>query len=325
VQSSFNNNNGALGGGVYINTNGLVTITSSNFTGNHATTFGGGLALFNAGNITNCTFTNNKCDIGSGGGLYASHHSGKITNTFFIGNQAMQGGGVYSIFPSPSHSFGLGFESNLAQQGGGIYIEGSIDDAIIDSFDIQFSYFTNNTAFAGAGMFVNQITDQGAESAGAFIYTSQFYKNNGLGPVGSGLYVESSSTFFGGSYFIDNTATQGKYNKTTDIDVYCDALSQIQYGSCLRCCGINSCAACAFGACINGKNVPSPICLGDVTDLACNICTGSSQHSSSESDEPEGLTGGWIFLIIILCLFGVGSAIAMVFVFRKRNAYSRVV
>jgi len=91
INTSFTQNSADFGGGMYIDTDnpGQNTIlTNVTFTGNTATSRGGGLYIYSSYvTLTNVIFTQNSADHSGGGmGNYASHPT--LTNVTFSGNTA---------------------------------------------------------------------------------------------------------------------------------------------------------------------------------------------------------------------------------------------
>lgn len=104
INCQFLNNTARDGGGLVGANNGddTLSVTDSTFTGNHATsTGGGGLADRGLLVMSNCTFTNNVADFDNqedgghdaGGGFESNGGDSTLTNCTFNGNTAGPGGG----------------------------------------------------------------------------------------------------------------------------------------------------------------------------------------------------------------------------------------
>jgi predicted outer membrane repeat protein len=179
---SFQNGNGAIFG------DGKVSIANCVFTNNHATLGG---AVYNSGNITNSTFSNNSV-IGTSGSGGAVYNSGNITNSTFSNNYASgyyaSGGAVYGSDSITNSTFynNSAFAARFTM-GGAVFGSGNITNstfsnnstsryggAVSGSGNITNSTFSNNSAtYGGAvdgGTLINcTLTNNSAsESGGAF-------------------------------------------------------------------------------------------------------------------------------------------------------------
>jgi parallel beta helix pectate lyase-like protein len=102
TNSTFTNNTAHTGGGIVNSNNSSVSITSTTFYNNNATTagtgLGGGLANRSRANISNSTFSVNNSAFSGGGISNSDTGVSFITNTTFYNNSALiTGGGIYNI------------------------------------------------------------------------------------------------------------------------------------------------------------------------------------------------------------------------------------
>jgi hypothetical protein len=138
------------GGGMY-NNHASATISNCIFTGNSASSYGGGLINLgsSAPSITDCAFTANIAS--TGGGIENFSSSPTLTNCSFIQNVATNsstgGGGIYNSSSSPAFT-NCSFAENSAANGGGIYNSGS-------SPSLNTCSFAQNVATAYGGAFYN--------------------------------------------------------------------------------------------------------------------------------------------------------------------------
>ena len=102
MDSAFSDNSSSYGGAIYNRNDSSPTVVSgSTFSGNHARQDGG--AIYNLGlgfQVYHSTFSGNLATSGGGGGFYntdGDHPSQVIiTNGTFFGNSAPLGGGIYN-------------------------------------------------------------------------------------------------------------------------------------------------------------------------------------------------------------------------------------
>src|SRR5574341_1154140 len=113
------------GGGLY-NSGGSPTLADITFSGNSATSYGGGTFNFlnSSPTLTDVTFTGNWA--GSGGGMVNHNNSSPtLTNVTFSGNSVFNGGGMYNVNNSSPTLTGVTFSGNSATvYGGGMYNSG---------------------------------------------------------------------------------------------------------------------------------------------------------------------------------------------------------
>jgi hypothetical protein len=163
VNSRVSGNSAGKGGGVSMGSAGnqVVTVDSSTFLGNVASSSGGGLhftqnpsSFPNTLTISDSTFDANQA--GEGGGLYADVVDMTVTGSTFSNNVASSAGigGGGGIHLRSSITTGSVVDINnttlsanhAAQDGGGIYLSGSTLSAVISSTTIA-----TNTASSSSG------------------------------------------------------------------------------------------------------------------------------------------------------------------------------
>ena len=179
-------NSTAFYGGAICN-EGNLTVINSTFTGNNATSYGFGAAIYNVeGNLTviNSTFTNNTAC--NGGAIYNVDGSLTVTNSTFTGNNANSGGAILN--DGTSTVINDTFTGNNAA-GGTIYNEGSL--TLINST------FTGNTAGLGGA-----ICNEGSLT----VINSTFTGNNA---TYGGAICNSGNLTVNNISFIGNNASYG--------------------------------------------------------------------------------------------------------------------
>ena len=101
------------------------TVTNCTFSGNSATSLGGG--MFNLNNssptVSNCTFSGDSADVG--GGMWNDNSSPTVSNCTFSGNSADAGGGMFNIDGSNPTVTNCTFSGNSAIGGGGMWNDNS--------------------------------------------------------------------------------------------------------------------------------------------------------------------------------------------------------
>jgi hypothetical protein len=181
-----NANGGEPYGGGMRNNNGNPKITNCTFSGNTASTDGGGMYNENYASpaIFNCIFIGNSA--GGYGGAMDNCWRGNptVTNCEFIGNSANNGGGMVNTFYSDSVVVtGCVFSSNSAvNDGGGMYNYGGSG---VFGATVTNCIFTENSAVRGGGMFsgmYNAVTVTNCTFSGNFANS------------GGGIYTTFSSS-----------------------------------------------------------------------------------------------------------------------------------
>ena len=195
------------GGGVYIKTGGNVTLTNNIFTGNTASSQGGGLYVYwvysasdTSGIITlnNNTLTENTA--GTGGGAYVSGANTTLTNNTFTGNTGS--GAIVSGRDSCTLTSNTFAGNTTIYSGGGVYVSSMAT--------LRDNTFTDNIAGFNAGAaFIRQSRFTSGSTLDNNTFTGNTTKENG-----GAVYVEGYSGFLGSATltnntFTNNTATNG--------------------------------------------------------------------------------------------------------------------
>ncbi len=145
----FSKNTAATdGGGVYITGTGEPVFHDCSLSGNRAQTGnGGGLAVYCATAVSNCTFVNNYTKY-FGGGVYLG--VGSISDCTASGNTGSQrGGGIYT--PSSPVSRCIVSYNTCSVFGGGIFTDTSrIDNCLVVC---NTNYYNNSDSYGGGGSF----------------------------------------------------------------------------------------------------------------------------------------------------------------------------
>ncbi|MFI3163085.1 MAG: right-handed parallel beta-helix repeat-containing protein [Bacillota bacterium] len=215
--------------GVFAYNGASVYIENATISGNASTTYGGGVHIQNATNVTikNSTISNNSAE--NGGGVYiASTETAKLSGNTISGNSAENGGGVYidatatatetatlsgnTISGNTATTYGGGvyidatatatetatlsgntISGNSAENGGGVYNDGTLE---MNGDEISGNTATEN----GGGVYnVGTLTMKGDEISG-----------NTAIELGGGVYnVGTSLTMNGGKISGNSTTARG--------------------------------------------------------------------------------------------------------------------
>ena len=182
--------------GVIALTGSLLSITSSNFTNNHATL--GVITAFKSNfSITNSTYVNNTAKIG--GVMSTFNALFNISDSSFSKNLA-QLGGVTCTFESSFSIFRSNFTDNKASfDGGAIYTVSTLQDFNVTIAD---STFSNNNASYGGIMYITGTTVD--------MINGKFYQNFGS------FYAFSSNITFRGTTRFEN-CTEPSLNHNSEV------------------------------------------------------------------------------------------------------------
>jgi hypothetical protein len=138
---------------------GSPTVNDCTFTGNEASTAGGGMENGGSPTVTNCTFSGNVALVASGeyggGGMANMGGSPTVTNCVFTGNSAVSapgsnsladGGGMWNLFASPTLT-NCTFTNNTARVGGGMR-----DFNVASPILTNCKFIGNSATLAGGGI-----------------------------------------------------------------------------------------------------------------------------------------------------------------------------
>ncbi len=182
-------------GGGMRNDNANPTLTNVTFSGNTASSYGGGMSNWNSSSptLTNITFSGNYAD--NGGGMYNDNANPTLTNVTFSGNSASSyGGGMYNLNNSSPTLTDATFSGNTASSyGGGMYNRQS-------SPTLTNIIFSDNSAYSGGGMY-NFDSNLKLENA-------TIYHNTAQG-LGGGINTMRGNFTLSHVTFSDNTCSIG--------------------------------------------------------------------------------------------------------------------
>ena len=185
----FLNNDGS---GMF-NETGSPTVTNCTFSGNSASSRGGGMYNFNNSNptMTNCTFSGNSHTgvFGAGGGgMYNSRNSNPtVTNCTFSHNSAKFGGGMNNCESNPTLTNCTFSENSATETGGGMDNDGN--PMLTDC-----TFYGNQANNIGGGMY----NVGNATLTNCMFYANQANKNGG-GIANGGSPMLTNCTFSGNS------------------------------------------------------------------------------------------------------------------------------
>ena len=133
-----------------IRSEGLVTLTKTNFYNNYADNYGGAVYADKEIRITECNFEWNGAK-NNGGAIYTSTIDKTISNSTFIGNNANKedGGAIYIFNKCDPMFVSCRFEDNhAADEGGAIYLDSSHAE-----ITVTHSTFVDNMASSGQSIY----------------------------------------------------------------------------------------------------------------------------------------------------------------------------
>ena len=191
--SDFANNTAGVGGGVDVS--GEVTITNSDFSGNHAhdssNAYGGGVTMFGVpgqvSSISGGTITGNDA-LDQGGGLYVQGGV-YVSNVTVSNNTAHDAGGVYSVDDGTVLDH-LTIAGNTAVSVGGLGLVGTLTDSVV----------SGNTASTIAGGILAGFSAQIDHS---------LITDNTAGTDGGGIWADGQTTVITNTTITGNTADRG--------------------------------------------------------------------------------------------------------------------
>ena len=198
--STFSNN--SAGGGGAIEDEGSVTVTHTTFTGNTAGEGGGIQNELAHLTVMSSIFSGNSATSGRGGGIYA-YGDTTISDSTFSGNTihgyaAGAGGGGVFHFGGTLTVTDSSFADNTAPgyDGGGILEGGTLT--------VANSTFSHNAANLGGGIF-----SQTNNPSTLTVTGSTFAGNTATSSTGGGIYVDMGTAHVANSTFSGNSAAGG--------------------------------------------------------------------------------------------------------------------
>lgn len=186
------------GGGVYVNSNSIFTMTGGEISNNRAYSAGGGIYVKESkqATISGTTISVNTANV-DGGGVFVSDGAMLMVNGTITGNTAQQGGGVYvRENNSEFKTTGGKISDNRAYSaGGGIFIYNK-GHAFISNTEISDNTANNN----GGGVYVNNGT--------LTMNADTIISKNIASQDGGGVYFSSGTLTINGGTFSRNIANQ---------------------------------------------------------------------------------------------------------------------
>ncbi|MBI3151172.1 MAG: hypothetical protein HYZ21_03515 [Chloroflexi bacterium] len=172
-----------VGAGMY-NFYSTPTLVNLTFSGNYASSQGGGLSNYNSDTIslTNVVFTGNSAGLSGGGMQNINNSNAVLTNVTFSGNEAGAGGGMENSLNSQATLTNVTFSQNDGGSQGGGYYNTTGSESTLANVD-----FLNNSAGYGGGMF-----DQNGY---AQILSNVTFDGNTAGANGGGLYTANNGPY----------------------------------------------------------------------------------------------------------------------------------
>ncbi len=233
-EANVNNNQqpNSGGGGLYAETNSLVTIRDTDFNLNVGH-LGGGIHVRSGSTLdidNNSTLTGN---FATNGGAIHAETAITLDDTTISNNLAADNGGGIHCFSCDDLDISLSqITNNTADSGGGLYVTDSdtVVDIISTSFDLNNATSTLEDQGEGGGVYM---------AGGLLTVTNSVIDQNSSSLFGGGLYLEGTPTNslmanIVNTAITSNTTTvngagnggAGLYARTTDI-MFTDALFQL--------------------------------------------------------------------------------------------------
>jgi predicted outer membrane repeat protein len=187
------NHSGSQGAGM--DNRGQPTLRNVTFLNNTASSSGGGMRNYLAGNpvLIECTFDGNSAG-GNGGAIGHNAVGLQLLDCHFSSNSATGDGGAICSYISDLQVSDCTFEDNhsIGGSGGGVYVAG-------DSAFIEYATFEGNIAgVEGGGIYT---------SAALEIYNAVFEANQA--GIGGGVGIISGSCILANAVFYNNSASHG--------------------------------------------------------------------------------------------------------------------
>lgn len=200
-QVRFSNNTARVGGGMFVVSNTVPTLTTTVFNDNSATERGGAMYLYIDSEpiISNVVFNGNIAGI-TGGAIYANASNPVFTNCNFSSNFASLGCGAITYQSGSGGTFtGGGFYNHqVSGNGGAVCIDGGSNP------DFSTVQFDNNEALGGNGGAVHIVNNSNPTFTQADFKDNQATDETG---GGGAVYVNTnSSPEFINTHFTNNSA-----------------------------------------------------------------------------------------------------------------------
>jgi CSLREA domain-containing protein len=217
-----------FGGGVYVN--GVMTLTNSLLTGNHAGDIGGGLSnlIYSRLFVRDSAFTSNTSGF-AGGGLTNQGTLDMADSSVTLNHADFDGGGLASG-NTLTLTRVLVAENSADVYGGGLFVGG-----FAPSNAIQNSAIMSNTAPDGAGIYnignltlttVSLISNTAATGSGGGIYsngglvvTNSAFIGNWSSGTGGGLAAYAPAQILSSTFSLNQSFEGGGLSSATGIDM----------------------------------------------------------------------------------------------------------
>ena len=187
-------NTASNGGGVYVTSSGTFTMSGGEITGNTATTYGGGVFVYDTFNMSGGSISGNNAV--NGGGVYvASQGAFTMSGSAAItGNTASTG-------------------NSASSYGGGVYVNGT--------FTMTSGSITGNTVTGGNGGGVGISGGTFNMSGGSITGNTATFGNTATSGNGGGVYVNGTFNIYGAPSITGNTGADDAAN-----NLYLDSNSE---------------------------------------------------------------------------------------------------
>lgn len=200
-----------LGGGVYAETDAIVTLSGATFTNNSAA-YGGAIYIVDASLSSNSLSLSSNTAVHAGGAIYSTAPVAFAdASSTLTGNSALLGGGLYAV--GGANLTGTRFVGNSASgalaAGGGACLDGGVTSLASVNFTgnyVASSITAANAKYGNGGALV--VTCTGAACAASLSATQSSFTNNSA-YSGGAVYANAPalSASFSATAFSNNAAT----------------------------------------------------------------------------------------------------------------------
>ncbi len=209
TDSDFFSNGVEGSGGAIYNDGGTLTVVGGSFVNNQAYCGDGGAIYNNEGDATiiGATFEDNYVgDCSDGGAIASSYGSLTVKDSIFTNNEADDNGGAIYAYSGEIAIEGSTFLANDAYYGGAVYIQGDGDD--VDA-SIAGSTFEENEAAGGGAVYVDLFETLGTVAISDSAFTSNYAWDGGGGVLYYDLMYTAANLALSGSVLEENSAYDG--------------------------------------------------------------------------------------------------------------------
>ena len=189
-------NKAAMGGGVFVDGTGNVTINSGSIGYNQASDNGGGFYVSSgSATISGGSIQDNIATSGNGGGFFANGGDVTINDGLVSGNSSVSGGGIYVNGGNFSFTNGTISDNTATSNGGGAYVS---------SGTVTFhGNVVSNTASNGGGLYLGPgasmefkgglIINNNAVSNSTSIANTAYHGGSNIEGCGGGIYLQNGT------------------------------------------------------------------------------------------------------------------------------------